>query len=279
MFGSLGWAVAMFSVGILLDQAKAFTDHPCGKAGPDERNYSVCFAIYSVLMGCALVVATQFQFNYGEGEQIPLKAMAQSLKSQVNKVRGSKYTQFERKRFENEEDDSDGFGGRNEMEQTEPNIAAQNFANDQAKSGFTEIGVEESSRQKYFRLFKFCCTIKHGSFLFVVWFMGIGVGLIYTFLFWHLQDLGGTPVLYGIASVINHMSELMAYFFVHQIVTKFGHIKVFYAGLLGNAIRFVYVSLLSEPYWILPFEFIQGITHALVWATATSYFAQSGSLA
>jgi hypothetical protein len=71
------------------------------------------------------------------------------------------------------------------------------------------------------------------------------------------------------------MSELMAYFFVHQIVTKFGHIKIFYAGLLGNAIRFVYVSLLNEPYWILPFEFIQGITHALVWATATSYFAQS----
>lgn len=105
--------------------------------------------------------------------------------------------------------------------------------------------------------------------------MGIGVGLVFTFLFWHLQDLGGTPALYGIASVINHMSELMAYFFVHQLVKKFGHIKIIYAGLIGNAIRFVYVSLLTEPYWILPFEFIQGITHALVWATATSYFAQS----
>lgn len=88
----------------------------------------------------------------------------------------------------------------------------------------------------------------------------------------------------------------MAYFFVHQIVRKFGHIKVFYAGLLGNFVRFIYVALLREPYWILPFEFLQGkiniksqsmkriikllnfisgITHALVWATATSYFAQS----
>jgi MFS family permease len=81
--------------------------------------------------------------------------------------------------------------------------------------------------------------------------------------------------LLGFASVINHMSELMAYFFVHQLVTKFGHIKIFYAGLFGNFIRFVYVSLLSEPYWILPFEFIQGVTHALVWATATSYFSQA----
>ena len=86
----------------------------------------------------------------------------------------------------------------------------------------------------------------------------------------------------------------MAYFFVHQIVRKFGHINIFYAGLLGNFARFIYVALLTEPYWILPFEFIQGmkylfikfvfflklffqtgLTHALVWATATSYFTQS----
>jgi hypothetical protein len=33
MFGSLGWALAMFSVGLILDHSKAFTDHPCGMAG------------------------------------------------------------------------------------------------------------------------------------------------------------------------------------------------------------------------------------------------------
>ena len=33
----------------------------------------------------------------------------------------------------------------------------------------------------------------------------------------------------------------MAYFFVHQIVRKFGHVKIFYAGLLGNCARFIYV--------------------------------------
>ena len=68
----------------------------------------------------------------------------------------------------------------------------------------------------------------------------------------------------GIASVINHVSELAAYYFVDKIVVKFGHIKIFYAALLGNAIRFVYVSLLSQPYWILPFEFIQGTFFKLI---------------
>lgn len=30
-------------------------------------------------------------------------------------------------------------------------------------------------------------NMKAASFLFVAWFMGFGIGLIFTFLFWHLQ--------------------------------------------------------------------------------------------
>ena len=30
-------------------------------------------------------------------------------------------------------------------------------------------------------------NLKCASFLFVAWFMGFGIGLIFTFLFWHLQ--------------------------------------------------------------------------------------------
>ncbi len=37
-----------------------------------------------------------------------------------------------------------------------------------------------------------------------------------------------------------------------------GHVAVLYAGLLGNVARFFYISLLSDPWWVLPFEFVQG---------------------
>lgn len=40
------------------------------------------------------------------------------------------------------------------------------------------------------------------------------------------QDLGGSPVLFGILSVVNHASEIVAYFFTFQIINKFGHVKV-----------------------------------------------------
>lgn len=63
MFGSLGWGLAMFFVGIALDHSTAFPDHPCD---PDarEKNYTICFAIFCVLMGAALITALQINFKY-----------------------------------------------------------------------------------------------------------------------------------------------------------------------------------------------------------------------
>ena len=63
MFGSLGWGLAMFFVGIALDHSTAFPDHPCGPE-KQEKNYTICFATFSVLMGAALISATQIQFKY-----------------------------------------------------------------------------------------------------------------------------------------------------------------------------------------------------------------------
>lgn len=63
MFGSLGWGLAMFFVGIALDHSTSFPEHPCGP-GPKEKNYTICFAIFSVLMGAALITATQINFKY-----------------------------------------------------------------------------------------------------------------------------------------------------------------------------------------------------------------------
>lgn len=67
MFGSLGWGLAMFFVGIALDHSTAFPNHPCGPE-KKEKNYTICFATFSVLMGAALITATQITFKY---EDVP----------------------------------------------------------------------------------------------------------------------------------------------------------------------------------------------------------------
>lgn len=63
MFGSFGWGITMFFVGMALDNSTRFTDHPCGPH-IGERNYVTCFTIFAVLMFCAFVAATQFKFAY-----------------------------------------------------------------------------------------------------------------------------------------------------------------------------------------------------------------------
>ncbi|VDP57830.1 unnamed protein product [Schistosoma curassoni] len=105
--------------------------------------------------------------------------------------------------------------------------------------------------------------------------MGLGLGQVFTFLFWHMQELNGSPTLFGIASIINHVSEILMYQFSKQIIDKIGHIKVLYLGLVGNVARFLYVSWITNPWWILPFEFIQGLTHAGVWVACCSYIMQA----
>lgn len=46
-------------------------------------------------------------------------------------------------------------------------------------------------------------------------------------------------------------------------------------GLAGNVLRFLYISWLTNPWWVLPFEFVQGVTHAAVWAACCSYIAHA----
>lgn len=51
--------------------------------------------------------------------------------------------------------------------------------------------------------------------------------------------------------------------------------QVLCLGLIGNIIRFLYISYLRNPWWVLPFEFMQGITHAACWAACCSYIAHN----
>lgn len=42
------------------------------------------------------------------------------------------------------------------------------------------------------------------------------------------QDYGGTSTVFGMASVVNHISEMLAYFLSYPLIRKVGHIKVIY---------------------------------------------------
>ena len=258
MFGSLGWGLAMFFVGIALDHSTAFPDHPCGPE-KQEKNYTICFATFSVLMGAALISATQINFKYDFEEAEPEPVVTVDARH-------------------TEEDEM-----QNQLaaQLNLPSLASSNNPQGGLKAP-ADLGAQtkifaQTTREipEWVTVLSHFKDLKCASFLFVAWFMGFGIGLIFTFLFWHLQDYGGSPTLFGVASVINHISEIFAYFFSFRLISQIGHVKVLCLGLIGNILRFLYISYLTNPWWVLPFEFMQGITHAAVWAACASYIAHN----
>lgn len=125
----------------------------------------------------------------------------------------------------------------------------------------------------YISLLRLLCSVRYSSVLFVAWFMGFGYGFVFSFLFWHLEDLQGTTTLFGVCSVLSHVSELAAYFTSHKLIELVGHVRVLYIGLACNTARYLYISYITNAWSVLPMEVLQGVTHASVWAACISFLS------
>lgn len=215
MFGSLGWGVTMFFVGIALDHSTAFPDHPCGPE-KQEKNYSICFATFAVSMTAALLAATQINFKYPEHpEEMEFQEKAgEPIMTKEDEMQNQLAAQLGIPSLAG----GAGSAAMPAVKPPPPTLGAQ-----------TKMFAQRLTTEtpEWILVFKqFSKDLKCLSFLFVAWFLGFGIGLIFTFLFWHLQDYGGSPTLFGVASVINHLSEIFAYFFSFKLITQIGHVKV-----------------------------------------------------
>nr|XP_029708315.1 LOW QUALITY PROTEIN: major facilitator superfamily domain-containing protein 6 [Aedes albopictus] len=125
------------------------------------------------------------------------------------------------------------------------------------------------------------------SFKIVIYFcwcvlVGLGTALIWNFLFWHLEDLASLQEGCGHATWIKTLEgivmsiqcfggELPFFFLSGWILKKIGHIHAMSLVLLGFGVRFLLYSLLVDPWWVIPIEFMNGITFGLFYATMASY--------
>jgi hypothetical protein len=61
------------------------------------------------------------------------------------------------------------------------------------------------------------------------------------------QDYGGSPTLFGVASVINHISEIFAYFFSFRLIKQIGHVKVILYSSTLYCCRNFYILCMAGP--------------------------------
>ncbi|GLD63313.1 major facilitator superfamily domain-containing protein 6 isoform X1 [Lates japonicus] len=193
MWGSLGWGLAMLLVGIWIDHTHLnVVIDGVGCIPPDYRlhNYKIAFIVFGVLMGVAFVVATQFSFDkVGDYlHELPEGVVAEPADS--------------------------------------PRSASESSSSDQTPIAPDATTATTATQGFYYSdLLKLLCSVRYSSVLFVAWFMGFGYGFVFTFLYWHLEDLNGTTTLFGVCSVLSHISELAAYFTSHKFIELVGHIR------------------------------------------------------
>lgn len=187
MWGSLGWGIAMLSVGIWIDHTHIdLIIKGAGCILPKYKNYQIAFIVFGVLMTLALIVATQFRFDSRFGADPPEPDVKQQV--EIPHV------------------------VQNTSESSTEEVPVHPRSNDHPRFPFRDM-------------IRLLCGIRYGSVLFVAWFMGFGYGFVFTFLYWHLEDLKGTTTLFGVCSVLSHASELTAYFISHKLIELVGHIR------------------------------------------------------
>ncbi|OWR42756.1 hypothetical protein KGM_206793 [Danaus plexippus plexippus] len=119
------------------------------------------------------------------------------------------------------------------------------------------------------------------TFVFLIWTISVGLctGLIWNFLFWHIEDISGlnceveyVKTLQGLVSAIQTFGGEIPFMFVSgYLLKKIGHINAMTLVLFALGLRFILYSILTNPWWILPIEMFQGITFGMFYPTMTSY--------
>lgn len=112
---------------------------------------------------------------------------------------------------------------------------------------------------------------RYGFFLFTIFFTGFAHSLQISFLFWFLQDMGGTPTLFALIILIHSISEVVMYFLAPYLDQGVGHQGTICIALACYTARFLMYGSLKKPWLILPMEMVQGLTYGGMWSVSAVY--------
>lgn len=111
--------------------------------------------------------------------------------------------------------------------------------------------------------------------LFIACFvLGTAWGYIESFLFWLIQDLGGSRSLMGITITVGGIAGIPLLVLSGPIISKIGHANVLFIGFIFYAIRLCGYSLIYNPWHTLIFEALESVTLSLSFTAAVTYAAK-----
>ncbi|CAG9855144.1 unnamed protein product [Phyllotreta striolata] len=104
--------------------------------------------------------------------------------------------------------------------------------------------------------------------------LGCAWGFIESFLFWLLDDLGGSKSLMGLTVTVGGIVGIPLLILSGPIIKKIGHANVIFIGFIFYAIRLMGYSLIYNPWFCLVFEAMESVTFGLSFTAAVTYAAK-----
>lgn len=102
--------------------------------------------------------------------------------------------------------------------------------------------------------------------------LGALTGLIRCYLFWYLRLMEASQLLLGLASGSQcFLGELPAFFFSGWFIKKLGHVNTVTMAFFAYGVRFLGYYFMTDPWWTLALELLQGPAYAVFYAAMTSY--------
>ncbi|XP_050443469.1 major facilitator superfamily domain-containing protein 6-like [Adelges cooleyi] len=110
--------------------------------------------------------------------------------------------------------------------------------------------------------------------------LGMCTSMLWNYLCWYLDDMAmeyqhgqdWIKTIQGLTFGIQCLGgEVPFFFFSGWIIKRIGHRHCMSLVLFAFAIRFFLYSILTNPFWVLPIEFLSGITYGLAMAVLISY--------
>ncbi|KAF4523119.1 hypothetical protein B566_EDAN003134 [Ephemera danica] len=112
------------------------------------------------------------------------------------------------------------------------------------------------------------------ALLLACFLLGTAWGYLESFLFWLLQDLGGSRLLMGLTITVGGLAGLPLLALSGPIIEALGHANVICLGFVFYAVRLVGYSLLWNPWLCLLFEAMEGVTSSLTFTAVVTYGAR-----
>lgn len=109
-------------------------------------------------------------------------------------------------------------------------------------------------------------------FFFMMFIMGTAVGTIEGFLFFVIEDFGGTKFLMGLTLTVTCVSETIVFYYAQTIIQILGLSTSMHVCFLAFFVRLIAYSTMqfwSSVWFVLFVEVLHGVTFGLTWSVGT----------